>query len=130
MATPEEQRRYQREWKARRRAEWFADKSCVDCGAMDDLQLDHCDPAQKVHHQVWSWSEARRETELAKCEVRCGSCHRERHAVERRRHGIGAYQRGCRCDTCRAAKSAAMKRETRRRRDSNSQSDVTAAHAG
>jgi 5-methylcytosine-specific restriction endonuclease McrA len=72
---PEMQKKYNREWYARRRASWFANRSCVDCGAADDLQLDHVDPSQKVSHRVWSWSQARREAELAKCVARCGDCH-------------------------------------------------------
>lgn len=97
-------REYARVWHAKRRAAYFADKACVDCGASDDLQLDHV-REEKVHHNVWSWSQARREAELAKCVVRCGACHCERHALERRRHGIKRYEKGCRCEICRASKS-------------------------
>lgn len=75
-------RQYQREWYARRRAEWFADKSCVDCGSTDRLELDHVDPTQKVSHRVWSWSAARREAELAKCVVRCSDHHKAKSATE------------------------------------------------
>lgn len=114
MATPEEQREYQRKWIARRRAEWLVGKACVDCGSSENLTIDHRDPTQKIHHRVWSWRLERREAELAKCDVRCDPCHRERHAKERRHHGLGRYQKGCRCDVCKAAKSAALKRETRR----------------
>jgi len=73
---PDQQRAYQREWYARRRAEWFtANGPCVDCGSQEELQLDHVDPSQKISHCVWSWSLARREVELAKCLVRCTPCH-------------------------------------------------------
>ena len=75
MRTQEEQREYQRKWVARRRAEWFADKACVDCGSIEELQLDHVDPALKVSHSIWSWSKARRDAETAKCVVRCRPCH-------------------------------------------------------
>lgn len=64
-----------RQWMAARRAEWFADKVCVDCGTADDLELDHVDPTQKVSHRIWSWSRERREAELAKCVARCHDCH-------------------------------------------------------
>lgn len=74
-ANPDAQRAYQREWKAQRRAEWFDGKSCVDCGSVEDLQLDHRDAATKVSHKIWSWSEERRLAELAKCVVRCRPCH-------------------------------------------------------
>ncbi len=68
-------RNYQREWMARRRAEWFLTRPCVDCGDTEDLQLDHVDASQKVTHAVWSWSKKRRDAELAKCVSRCFFCH-------------------------------------------------------
>jgi hypothetical protein len=67
--------KYQREWRARRRAEWFADKKCENCGSTDDLELDHRDRNQKLSHKVWSWSKERRDAELAKCQVLCHPCH-------------------------------------------------------
>lgn len=81
---PIARRKYAREWVARRRAAFFADKVCIDCGSDEDLELDHRDPAEKEHHAIWSWSQARRDVEAAKCDVRCSSCHSERHAKERR----------------------------------------------
>lgn len=75
MATLEEQRRYQREWVARRRAAWFSDKVCVDCASREDLELDHVDPSTKVSNSIWSWSQVRRDSEIAKCVVRCRACH-------------------------------------------------------
>lgn len=98
-------RKYQREWIAARRAEFFAGKACVDCGSTEQLELDHVNPAEKEHHAIWSWREDRREAEIAKCVVRCRECHTERHAAERRCCGIKGYERGCRCETCVAAKS-------------------------
>lgn len=105
---PARQRAYQREWMARRRAAWFADKHCVVCGSTDDLEVDHRDPAQKVDHKVWSWSATRRDAELVKCDVKCAKHHRRRHADERIvPHGARGYRhRGCRCDVCRAWQSA------------------------
>lgn len=122
MATWEEQREYQRQWQARRRAAFFADKACVDCGSIERLELDHVDPATKTGHAIWSWTKERREAEIAKCVIRCRSCHIERHAAERRRHGTrNRYQCGCRCDPCKAAKARNNRkyRESRRRRDSD-----------
>lgn len=115
-ADPQTRRDYAREWHARRRAAFFADKACVDCGETEDLQLDHKDPAEKVHHNIWSWSQERRDAEIAKCDVRCGDCHRERHSVERRRHGVKRYEKGCRCDICRAAKSRKNARYAERKK--------------
>lgn len=116
---PEAQRQYmrdyQRKWIAARREAFFADKACVDCGSTDRLELDHRDPSMKKTSVIWSWAEVRRQEEIAKCDVRCYDCHRERHYALLRSHGIGRYQSGCRCAICKSAKSAALKRETRRR---------------
>lgn len=108
---PEAQRKYQREWKAKRRAEWFEGKKCVQCGSTKNLELDHIDPAKKVHHDVWSWAKRRREAELRKCQPLCEKCHMQK-TVETREvrtdHGhAGMYQlHDCRCARCRAWKSA------------------------
>lgn len=110
----EEQVRYQREWVARRRAEFMADKECARCGEKENLQLDHFDPRIKVHHNIWSWSEKRREEELAKCQVLCAKCHRTKTLAMRRqtRHGQLWMYMGhkCRCDLCKAAKAASDKK--------------------
>lgn len=103
-------REYGRKWVAARRAAWFAGKCCAICGSTARLELDHIDPAQKVDHKVWSWSEKRRNEELSKCRPLCYSCHKSRSAEQRRTpaaHGTTAgYRRmGCRCDLCRQAMS-------------------------
>lgn len=114
---PAAQRAYQREWIANRRAQWLDGRQCVDCGSTDALELDHV-IGEKVSHRMWSWSQPRLQAELDKCVVRCADCHHARHAEERRTHGIGGYQRGCRCDTCRAAKAEKNRQyRERRRRD-------------
>lgn len=75
-ADPERQKAYQREWMAARRRNWLkAHGPCIDCGTWEDLQVDHVDARTKISHRVWSWSASRRETELAKCVVRCQQCH-------------------------------------------------------
>jgi len=106
MATPEAQREYQRQWVARRRAEFFADKECVKCGSTDRLELDHIDPEAKVSHRIWSWSAARREVEIAKCQVLCHECHLFKtvgHLSVEIPHGThtGFSYHGCKCDDCR-----------------------------
>jgi hypothetical protein len=129
MATKEEQREYQRLWMARRRAEFFTGKACVDCGAVEDLQIDHLDPALKVSHVVWSWAQERREAELAKCVVRCRECHKIRHG--KGSHGHGGYKRGCRCSVCRAAEHENYLRKRDRRRRANKPDQVdTVSHGG
>jgi hypothetical protein len=119
---PEKQRQAQREYVARKRAEFFAGKCCVDCGSTEELQLDHRDKSEKTSHKIWSWSTERRLAEIAMCDVRCGPCHRERHAAERRSHGIGGYKRGCRCFVCKEANRQKSRRgyARRRRRELNS----------
>ena len=67
-----------------RRADWLADKSCAVCGSTDQLEIDHIDPATKDPKlkgkagtgRLWSWSDQRRETELAKCQVLCDIHHK------------------------------------------------------
>ena len=77
---PEKQKEYLAHWsketRERRRSEWFAANGpCACCGSWDDLELDHVDPATKVHHAVWTWGDRRREAELAKCQALCHGCH-------------------------------------------------------
>lgn len=74
----EAQREYQRQWVARRRSEYMADKCCAVCGRTDKLEIDHIDPETKVSHSIWSWSEKRRAEELAKCQILCGDCHQRK----------------------------------------------------
>ncbi|AEJ94398.1 hypothetical protein ALICE_148 [Mycobacterium phage Alice] len=118
FATREEHNEYHRAYKAARRAEWFADKSCVMCGVTEELQADHIDPEGKsphikVSHNVWSWSEEKRDAELEKCQVLCDPCHKEKTAewwASRRKHGTPAmYRRGCKCEECRADHCRRMK---------------------
>ena len=107
------QREYMRKWIADRRASYLADKSCRLCGSVKDLQLDHIDPTQKISHRVWSWRFERREAELAKCQVLCRSCHKDKTAKDQgwvTGHGTMAdYKRGCRCELCRTVHSGAAK---------------------
>jgi 5-methylcytosine-specific restriction endonuclease McrA len=108
---PERQREYVRQWVAKRRRLYLADKACVQCGSTDRLEVDHRDPEQKVSHRIWSWSEKRREAELAKCQILCYDCHLKK-TVETRpiKADHGSYQMyhrwGCRCAICYAWKSA------------------------
>lgn len=113
MRTREEQREYQRQWVAKRRAAYFADKSCVLCGSIQNLELDHIDPLTKDPKlksgtSLWSWSRERRENEISKCQVLCQSCHLDKTIREdsiRRPllHGnAGMAKKGCKCDLCQA----------------------------
>lgn len=83
-ADPEKQRAYMRQWMADRRAAWFAEHGpCTDCGTWENLQVDHVDASTKITHRVWSWSKKRRDIELAKCVVRCVSCHDRKTVLNR-----------------------------------------------
>lgn len=104
----EQQRAYQREFCAKRRRDWLAANGpCRKCGSFEQLEVDHVDPETKVHHNVWSWSKARREAELAKCQVLCRQCHQRKTAEQNPRpaqHGTHSKQsKGCNCSPCRAA---------------------------
>jgi 5-methylcytosine-specific restriction endonuclease McrA len=79
----EAQRRwYQRVAKARRIAWLKSNGPCVKCGSCKNLEVDHRDPTTKVDHNLWTWREDRREAELAKCQVLCHECHREKSSAE------------------------------------------------
>lgn len=109
IADPEARRKYHREWMARRRAEFFSGRQCVKCGSTEQLELDHIEPATKTHHAIWSWSTARREAEIAKCQVLCSGCHKAKtfsvdlpaiRGYDPDAHNRSRYRKGCRCPTC------------------------------
>jgi hypothetical protein len=99
-----------RVWIAKRRTDWMAGKVCVKCSSTHRLEVDHIDRATKVDHRIWSWSIARRDAELVKCQVLCFDCHVAKTVVENValaggwEHSNAAYKaKRCKCDTCKAA---------------------------
>jgi hypothetical protein len=85
---PAQQLAYQNAWMQRRRQEWIEENGpCVDCGSQEDLTVDHKDASEKITHRVWSWSQPRRDEELAKCVVRCESCHKVKTRLNRETGG-------------------------------------------
>lgn len=102
-------REYKRRWAAARRAEWMAGKSCVQCGTTESLEVDHVDPSQKVSHRIWTWAIARRDAELAKCQVLCIEHHKAKTKAQRPMPAHGTVSRysskahKCRCDECKRA---------------------------
>jgi hypothetical protein len=106
---------YQRLWIAKRRQFYFEGKVCVHCGTNENLELDHIDSSTKTSHNIWSWSEDRRNAELAKCQVLCRLCHQGKSFVMDRYHAphgsSSMYSKhGCRCDICREGKAKADKK--------------------
>jgi hypothetical protein len=74
---PARQLEYQRRWiTARRRTalDSFGNR-CVECGSSSDLQFHHRNPAEKLSHRIWSWSQPRIRAELSKCVLLCAACH-------------------------------------------------------
>lgn len=66
----------------RLRAE-FIDKmggSCQSCGSTDRIEFDHVDPRTKSFNisKVWSYKRATVEEELAKCQLLCYGCHKDK----------------------------------------------------
>lgn len=103
---------YSRKWIAERKAAWLLEHGpCVKCSSWVNLNVDHIDPKLKISHRIWSWSEERRDLELAKCQVLCYTCHLEKTRIDR---GWGIVFHGtltaydvykCRCDLCKKVKS-------------------------
>jgi hypothetical protein len=114
----EVQREFQRLRIAARRATWFQDKSCVDCGIKENLELHHINPITKISHRIFSWSWNRIQEETSKCVVCCVSCHKLRTAMQVHKplvHGTysGYMHHGCRCNLC--VKEASNVRERNRK---------------
>lgn len=69
---------------ARLRHEWIEEHGpCAVCGSWDEPQVDHIDPSTKAFTVHFSEGRARREVELAKCQVLCRPCHLEKTIMER-----------------------------------------------
>jgi len=110
----EQQRAYQLAWVQRRRGKWIAEHGpCAQCGSWDRPEVDHVDRAAKAMEpaRIWSLSAAKREAELARCQVLCHDCHLDKTRAESTvlpPHGTRArYARHgedrCRCQLCRDA---------------------------
>ena len=79
-------KRYRRQNRARL-IEYLRGQSCIDCGESDPvvLEFDHRDGAKKeaeVGRLIGAGQWAKIEAEIAKCEIRCGNCHRRRTAEQ------------------------------------------------
>lgn len=96
----EKRKEYARVWIKKRREDYFNGKVCTDCGSIKNLLIHHLDPNTKESHRIWSWSEERRNRELSKCIVLCGSCHQKRHRPVTHGSRIMFQNYGCRCELC------------------------------
>lgn len=69
-------------WKQARRSSYLSTQGncCKQCGSASELEIDHVDPRSKSIRiaDIWSYSDAKRLPELAKCQVLCATCHREK----------------------------------------------------
>jgi hypothetical protein len=101
---PVEQRAYQRQWRAARRALYTDGVVCEKC-AGTPIDWHHRDPNTKLEHKIWTWAIPRLEAELEKCIPLCRRCHNEVHHPTRPvPHGThsGYSYHGCRCSECKA----------------------------
>lgn len=110
-ANKSEQSAYQNQWMKRRRYEWLKEHGpCVKCKSEEALVVVYKTPAKRVKRAIWSLSLAKRKAELSKCKVLCVRCWRKEHAERRIQHGTrGRYDKGCRCELCRAEKARYQK---------------------
>lgn len=110
----EKRRSYARDWMSNRRTTWFhINGPCVDCGSWSRLELDHVNRTDKISHRIWSWCQEKQSAELAKCVVRCHSCHvKKTWTIDfPKHHGLSMYDiQRCRCEICRFAKSEKNKK--------------------
>jgi formate-dependent nitrite reductase cytochrome c552 subunit len=83
-STPYKERRTARKADMREWLDKLKDVACLDCGKSYPpyvMDFDHRDPSQKEGNIGWflnngSW--AKLKAEVAKCDVVCSNCHRER----------------------------------------------------
>lgn len=83
--------------------------TCTNCGAIEDLEIDHIDRATKSFEvtKFFSYKWERVVTELSKCHLLCTACHKKKTSSERSvQHGGGVSgKRNCKCAPCREAKN-------------------------
>ena len=86
--------------------------TCIDCGAKEALELDHADRRTKtftIAKILSTGSDAKVQAELAKCVLRCRTCHQQKSLAERGltsakgTHGSLSALKYCkpRCEACR-----------------------------
>jgi hypothetical protein len=99
-----------------RRQNYLKLHPCKNCGSTDNLEIHHIDPELKVAHDVFGWGRARREEELAKCDVLCHNCHLAIHKAVYIHGTCNCYcHNSCRCELCTKAMRIYKRKEYRRK---------------
>lgn len=121
----EARKKYHRERYHRLRAEAVIKLGgkCNECGSTEDLEFDHIDPESKEFDvsKLITYSLYITE-ELAKCQLLCSDCHKEKSFAERGQrlargtHGTLSSYRYCHCVLCKEAKRKYNKEYKMRRR--------------
>jgi 5-methylcytosine-specific restriction endonuclease McrA len=72
---------------------------CVQCGSVEDLQMDHKDPSTKKYslNQLVFRTHETFLAEVAKCQLLCGDCHIEKSKVEHNKRMMEPKERICLC---------------------------------
>ena len=83
--------------------------SCVLCRSTNSLEIDHIDPAEKSFSVLARWNKGLEalKPELAKCQLLCGACHKQK-TIEGQSvaHGGGTSgKRNCPCVDCKRKKA-------------------------
>src|SRR6266699_1400197 len=73
----------------KRRAAIIADLGgrCIECGATEHLEIDHIEPSKKrvrLNQRLSGLSAEKLKEEVAKCQLLCTACHKEKTRVEHR----------------------------------------------
>jgi hypothetical protein len=102
-----------RYYRRRQQAIEYLGGQCVDCGTEELLEFDHIDPATKEFSIASSLlhGDVKLYRELAKCVLRCTSCHKQRTAQQQSvDHGGGlSGKKNCKCIPCKARKAEYMR---------------------
>ena len=96
---------------------------CTQCGATEQLEIDHVNRAKKTMsvERICYVSEERRQGELKNCQLLCNSCHARKTLKDlgrkdaRLNHDTLSSYRYCKCDKCKMAKRK-YNQEYRKRR--------------
>lgn len=110
---PDKRREFMRNWMKSRRDKYVQELGgkCAKCESTDRLEFDHIDRSTKKHKpsDLWGRKEENIREELAKCQLLCCACHKEKSTLESiipKEHGTTSmYYTGCRCQPCKSARA-------------------------